>query len=260
MRSFMPLLFLAKRKGHSPPVADRVDIKAQHMGDASSHNAPQQARSCSLHCITPSTLVICDTMLSPLTISRGLLLLGIYICNIESIVILRLVIDAHTVGAFVVLAAVSSIFALLVFPVTLCCKRQPAAEVSNTRYLITFGALCLLDLPSCITLLFRAQQNNATALCYDLSQSGGCTVANVLIGCYYTSVVLAIIGFVITYIDRRSGIPKVSPRYPNAQVATSHFAAFQYPQDVELEKMPTELPTGKAKQVHTDERWTEIPL
>ncbi|KAG1855712.1 hypothetical protein DFJ58DRAFT_349103 [Suillus subalutaceus] len=229
------------------------------MGDAPSHNAPQQARSCSSHCIAPSTLVIRDTMPSLLAVSRGLLLLSIYICNIESIVILRLVINAHTVGAFVVLAAVSSVFALLVFPVTLCYKRQAEAEVSNTRYLIAFSALCLLDLPSCITLPFRAHQNNATALCQDLSQSGGCTVANVLIGCYYTSVILAIIGFVITYIDRRSGIPKVSPPYPNAQAASSHFT-FQYPQDVESRNMPTELPTGKAKQAHADERWTEIPL
>ncbi|KAG1847932.1 hypothetical protein F4604DRAFT_1814048 [Suillus subluteus] len=235
------------------------------MGDAPSHNAPQQARS-----------FIRDIMPSLLAVSRGLLLLSIYICNIESIVILRLVINAHTVGgkcfkssfnphahqftsAFVVLAAVSSVFALLIFPVTLCYKRQAQAEVSNTRYLIAFGALCLLDLPSCITLPFRAHQNNATALCHDLSQSGGCTVANVLIGCYYTSVILAIIGFVITYIDRRSGIPKVSPRYPNAQAASSHFT-FQYPQDVESRNMPTELPTGKAKQAHADERWTEIPL
>lgn len=197
-------------------------------------------------------------MPSPFAVSRALLLLGIYICNIGSIVILRQMIFAPTAGAFVILAAMLSIFALLVFPVTLYCKRQ--AEVSNTRYLITFGALCLLDLPSCITLSFRAHQNNATALCRDLSQSGDCTMANILICCYYTSVILAIIGFVITFVDRRSGIPKVSPQYPNAQAASSHFSAFQYPQDVELGNLPTKLPTGKANQADAEEKWTEIPL
>lgn len=197
-------------------------------------------------------------MPSPFAVSRGLLLLGLYICNIESVVILRLVIVAQNAGTFVVIAAVSSIFALLVFPVALCCKRQ--AEVSNTRYLITFGAVCLLDLPSCITLSFRARQDNASALCHDLSQFSDCTMGNVLIGCYYTSVIFAIIVLIITYIDRRFGIPKISPQYPNAQAASSRVAAFQYPQDVELENMPTELPTGNAKQAHAEERWTEIPV
>jgi len=102
-------------------------------------------------------------------------------------------------------------------------------------------------------------------------------MANVLICCYYTSVILgkfeesccsipftyfhlAIIGFVITFVDRRSGIPKVSPQYPNAQAASSHFSAFQYPQDVELGNLPTKLPTGKANQADAEEKWTEIPL
>ncbi|KAG1777450.1 hypothetical protein EV702DRAFT_1197047 [Suillus placidus] len=197
-------------------------------------------------------------MPSPFAVSCGLLLLGIYICNIALIAILRLVIVAPTAGTFVVIAAVSSIFALLVFPVALCCKRQ--AEVSNTRYLITFGTLCLLDLPSCITLSFRARQDNTSALCHDLSQSSDCTMGNVLIGCYYMSVIFAIIGFMVTYIDRRFSIPNISPQYPNAQAASLRVAAFQYPQDMELENVPAELPTGKAKQAHAEERWTEIPV
>lgn len=171
--------------------------------------------------------------------------------------ILRQIIVAYTAGTIVVLAAVSSVFALLVFPVVLACKRQ--TKVSNTRYLITFGALCLLDLPSCITLPFRARQNNATALCQDLSQSGGCTIAIVLIGCYYASAISAIVGFVITCIDRHRGIPKVSPRDPNARTASS-YSASQYSQDLELESVPVGLPTGNAEQAHTEDRWTEIPV
>ncbi|KAG1758778.1 hypothetical protein EDD22DRAFT_956535 [Suillus occidentalis] len=57
---------------------------------------------------------------------------------------------------------------------------------------------------SCV-LPFRAVQNHATALCRDLSGSGDCTLAHVLTGLYYTSFGFAIIGFVITYIDRRAG-------------------------------------------------------
>ncbi|KAG1730753.1 hypothetical protein EDB19DRAFT_1912793 [Suillus lakei] len=197
-------------------------------------------------------------MPSPLAVSRGLLLFGICICNIESIVILRLVIFAHTAGPFEILAAVSSTLALLVFPITLCCKRH--AEASNTRNLITFGALWLLDLPSCITLTIHARQNNATALCHDLSQSGDCTMANILIGCYYASVIFAIIGFAIAYIDKHPGIPKVSLRYPITQAASSPFA---YTLDMELGDVHTEPPTGKVKhagKAHEEERWTEIPV
>jgi hypothetical protein len=144
--------------------------------------------------------------------------------------------------------------------------------MGNTRYLIIFGAVCLLNFrmsldcaaciccsdassASCVTLPFRAFQNHATALCQDLSESGDCTLAHFLIGFHYTSVIfgmfgesccsmplahfhLAIIGFVITYIDRRAGCaPKVSPQYSNAQVANSPFTTFQYPQGVEFKNV-----------------------
>ncbi|KAG1723315.1 hypothetical protein EDD22DRAFT_934466, partial [Suillus occidentalis] len=92
-------------------------------------------------------------------------------------------------------------------------------------YLIIFGTLCLLYLPSCVTLPFRAVQNHATAPCRDLSESGDCTLAHVLIGFYYTSFVFAIIAS-----------PKVLPRYPNARVANSPFTTFQYPQGVEFQE------------------------
>ncbi|KIK36867.1 hypothetical protein CY34DRAFT_810887, partial [Suillus luteus UH-Slu-Lm8-n1] len=50
---------------------------------------------------------------------------------------------------------------------------------------------------------------------------------HVLIGFYYTSFVFAIIGLVVTYIDRHAGsAPKVLPRYPNARVANSPFTTF----------------------------------
>jgi hypothetical protein len=134
---------------------DWVNIKAQYMGDAPSHNASQQARSCSSsHCTTPSTLVIFDTMHSPLSVSRALLLCtlvmlcsshtrrslifffqdGIYISNIGSIAILwpvymgfiteskcfqsSFIVHAHQfASAFLVLSAVLSVFALSVFPI-----------------------------------------------------------------------------------------------------------------------------------------------
>ncbi|KAG1771768.1 hypothetical protein EDD22DRAFT_862477, partial [Suillus occidentalis] len=103
--------------------------------------------------------------------------------------------------------------------------------IGNTRYLIIFAALCLFNISSCVTLPFRAVQNHGTALCRDLSESGDCKSAHVLIGFYYTSFVFAIIGFVITYIDRCAGsAPKVLPRYPNARVTNSPFTTFQYPQ------------------------------
>lgn len=190
-------------------------------------------------------------MPSPLSISRTLLLIGIQISNIGSIAILWLVYMGFITEAFLVLSAVLSFFALLVVPIVVSCGG--VSEMGNTRYLIIFGALCLLNLPSCVTLPFRAVQNHATALCRDLSESGDCTLAHVLIGFHYTSVIFATIGFVITYIDRRAGsVPKVSPRYLNAQVANSPFTTFQYPQGVEFKnvKVFTGLPARNARQAY----------
>ncbi|KAG2747444.1 hypothetical protein P692DRAFT_20737121 [Suillus brevipes Sb2] len=223
----------------------------------------------------------------PFALSRGLLLcapimlcsahtrhlliyffqVAIGICNITSIVILRPVIFAHTAGPFEVIAAASSILALLVFPITfsfLYCRRH--AEASNTRNLITFGVLCLSDLTSCILLTVHARRNNASALCRDLSQSGDCTMANALLAVFYMSVIFAIIGFVLACFDKRPGITKLSPRYPITKASSSHFAAFQYPLD-ELEGVYSDVYSGPssqnakyAKKARTQERWTEIPL
>ncbi|KAG2747414.1 hypothetical protein P692DRAFT_20835068 [Suillus brevipes Sb2] len=176
------------------------------------------------------------TIPSPLFISRMLLLIGIQISNIGSIKILWPVYLKYITEAFLVLSAVLGLLALFVVPAVICCGG--ISEMGNTRYLIIFGAVCLLNFPSCVTLPFRAFQNHATALCQDLSESGDCTLAHFLIGFHYTSVIFAIIGFVITYIDRRAGCaPKVSPQYSNAQVANSPFTTFQYPQGVEFKNV-----------------------
>ncbi|KAG0705208.1 hypothetical protein DFH29DRAFT_304632 [Suillus ampliporus] len=182
---------------------------------------------------------------------------AIGICNIASIVILMLAFVAHTAGPFEVLAATSSSAALLVFPVTLLllyCRRH--GETSNTRNLITFGALWLSD-------FIRTRQNNATGLCNDFSQSGHCTMANALLALSYMSVIFAIIGFVIACFDKHPGIATVSPRYPITKAASSRFAALQYPLDVEMDNMYTQPPARKQKHTkkpHVEERWTEVPL
>lgn len=200
----------------------------------------------------------------PFALSRGLLLLAIGICNITSIVILRPVIVTHTAGLFEVIAFASSIVALLVFPITfsfLYYKRH--GETSNTRNIATFGTLWLSDITSCITLTVHARQNNATALCRDLSQSGDCTMANALLAVFYMSAIFALIGFAFSCIDKRPGITKVSPRYPVSKAPSSSFTAFRYPLDVELDNVYSEPPTRKArhaKKAHTEERWTEIPV
>ncbi|KAG1843565.1 hypothetical protein DFJ58DRAFT_747831 [Suillus subalutaceus] len=192
----------------------------------------------------------------PFALSRGLLLLAIGICNIISIVILRPVIVTHTAGPFEVIAVASSIVALLVFPIS------RHAETSNTRNIATFGTLWLSDITSCITLTFHARQNNATALCHDLSKSGDCTMANALLAVFYMSAIFALIGFVFACFDKHPGITKVSPRYPITKAASSHFAAFQYPLDVELENVYSEPPrkAKHTKKAHDEERWTEIPV
>ncbi|KIK36270.1 hypothetical protein CY34DRAFT_531864 [Suillus luteus UH-Slu-Lm8-n1] len=193
-------------------------------------------------------------MASPISIVRALLLFGIYISNIVAVVILRLLIFASTTRISVILSAVSSILTLLVIPVVLIGGRLPERfpEISNTRYLIAFVVLGVLDLPSCITLPLRARQDNGTALCQDLSQSSDCTSAHVLIGCYYTAVIFAFIALVITCIERLTGsAPKVSPRYPIVREAGSPFAVIQYPaHDVDLDILFTEIPTRKAKQAY----------
>lgn len=247
-------------------MANWPDIKPQHMADA--HHTTFLRRLDLLvhhhfHCIAPSTSTVFDTMPFPFALSRGLLLLAIGICNITSIVILRPVIFAHTAGPFEVLAAASSILALLVFPITfsfLYCRRH--AEASNTRNLITFGVLCLSDLISCILLTVHARRDNVSALCRDLSQSGDCTMANALLAVFYMSVIFAIVGFVLACFDKRPGITKVSPRYPITKASSSHFTAYQYPLD-ELEGVysgPSSQNAKYAKKARTQERWTEIPL
>lgn len=262
-----PLFSFATRKGHSPVlVANWPDIKPQHMANA--HYTTFLRRLDLLvhhhfHCIAPSSSVVCDTMPFPFALSRGLLLLAIGACNVTSIVILRPVIVGHTAGPFEVIAAVSSIAALLVFPITfafLFFRRH--AEASNIRNLATFGALWLLDIIPCVLLTVHARRNNATALCHDLSQTGDCTMANALLAVFYMSSIFALIGFVFAYIDKHPGITKVSPRYPVTKAASSRFAAFQYPLDVELEDVYPEPPrkAKHTKRAHSQERWTEIPV
>ncbi|KAG1756250.1 uncharacterized protein EDB91DRAFT_3332 [Suillus paluster] len=216
------------------------------------------------HCIASSTSVVCDTMPFPFALSRGLLLLAIGICNITSIVIVTLAFVAQTAGPFEVLAATSSSLAVFVFPITLLflyCRRH--GEATNTRNLVTFGALWLADFTSCIGLTVRAHQNKATGLCSDLSQSCNCTMAHALLALSYMSVIFAIIGFVIAYIDKHPGIATLSPRYPITKAPSSQFAALQYPLDVEMDNMYTPYPARNPKhpkRAHIEERWTDIPL
>ncbi|KIK44024.1 hypothetical protein CY34DRAFT_803158, partial [Suillus luteus UH-Slu-Lm8-n1] len=93
---------------------------------------------------------------------------GIYISNIGSIAISWPVYMGFITEAFLVFSAVLSVLALSVFPIVTCGR---ISEIGNTRYLIIFAALCLFNIPSCVTLPFRAVQNHATALCRDLSES-----------------------------------------------------------------------------------------
>ncbi|KAG2149171.1 hypothetical protein DEU56DRAFT_54045 [Suillus clintonianus] len=183
-------------------------------------------------------------MPSPLVLSRYLLLFAIGICNIALIIILAHGFAAHTAGPFEVLATTAiSIAVLIPFIVFLYrtkCRRT-AESSSYTSNLVTFGALWLSESTSCIVLTFRARQNYATALCYDFYKSGGCIMANALLAVSYMSVIFAIVGFVIAYIDIHPGAARVSPRYPITKAPSSHFAALQHPLDPE---------TG----------WTDIPL
>lgn len=77
---------------------------------------------------------------------------------------------------------------------------------------------------------------------------------------YYRS---ALVGLVLASCDKHPGITKVSPRYPITKAASSHFAAFQHPLDVELENAYPKSSSKKAEHIkegRTHERWTEIPL
>lgn len=213
-----------------------------------------------LHCITPSTLIICDTMIYPLTIVRALLLLGIYLCNIAAVVILRLLIFASTTRISVILSAVSSILTMLVIPVVLIGGREKFPEISNTRYLIAFSVLGLLDLPSCITLPLRARQDNGTALCQDLSQSGDCKLAHILISLYHKAVLCAFIAVVITSIERLTGGgPDVFfARYPTVRSPFGVLPFLGY--DVELDVMFTELPARIGAKRANAARSTQSPV
>jgi hypothetical protein len=73
---------------------------------------------------------------------------------------------------------------------------------------------------------------------------------------------LALIGFIIAHIDKYPGVVKVSPRYPITKAPSSHFAALQYPLDVEMEYAQYPVRKAKnAKRTHLEEeRWTEIPV
>jgi len=89
-----------------------------------------------------------------------------------------------------------------------------------------------------------------------------CTYA-LVVGVLPLTLVLALIGFIISHIDKYPGVAKVSPRYPITKAPSSHFAALQYPLDAEMETVYTQYPPRKAKQARKpgeEERWTEIPV
>ncbi|OJA11990.1 hypothetical protein AZE42_04750 [Rhizopogon vesiculosus] len=194
---------------------------------------------------------------------RGLLFLAIGICNVTSIVISVLAFVAKTGGPFEVLATTSSGLALLILPIMLMvmyCRR--GEEASNTLNLVTFGALCLVNLVSSIGLTVHARHDPAADLCHDFS--GNCTLAHTLVAMSYLSVIFSLIGFIISHIDKYPGVVKVSPRYPITKAPSSRFAALQYPLDVEMDNVYTQHPARKAKHARKthveEERWTDIPV
>lgn len=179
-------------------------------------------------------------------------------------------------------------------PISLIGGREKFPEISNTRYLIAFSVLGLLDLrtspdcaactcysdissASCITLPLRARQDNGTALCQDLSQSGDCKLAHILILLYHKAVLcgmfgkscfflpvahfhLAFIAVVITSIERLTGGgPDVFfARYPTVRSPFGVLPFLGY--NVELDVMFTELPARIGAKRANAARSTQSPV
>ncbi|KIJ17324.1 hypothetical protein PAXINDRAFT_168021 [Paxillus involutus ATCC 200175] len=171
-----------------------------------------------------------------------------------------------TAGPFQILAIILSLLSLII--ITGCLWHQFAnrdEEASNTRNVGMFGSVWLLGAVLAVSLTFHARQGGAVASCNDFVHARKpCMLANVQLAMAYMCAIFALVGFVISWIDKLPGVAKVTPRYKITKAPSSHFAAHSHPLDDETNYTPY---PSKALSKHSKdsvtsryEKWSNIPV
>jgi len=128
-----------------------------------------------------------------------------------------------------------------------------------------FGSVWLLGAVLAVSLTFHARQGGAVASCNDFVHARKpCMLANVQLAMAYMCAIFALVGFVISWIDKLPGVAKVTPRYKITKAPSSHFAAHSHPLDDETNYTPY---PSKALSKHSKdsvtsryEKWSNIPV
>ncbi|KAH0830480.1 hypothetical protein J3R83DRAFT_1929 [Lanmaoa asiatica] len=195
----------------------------------------------------------------PFALSRMILLFFIVITNVISSVLSAVAFHEKTGGAFQVLTICFGVLSLLTIPVISLCHQFASRdeEASNTRNVGLFGFCGLLGFALAVSLTVHSRQDNGVGLCNDFANAGNsCVPASVQLGMAYVSPALALIGFIISWIDKLPGAVKVTPRYPITKAPSSHFAAYAH----DLDGIYTDPPVKMSSRSRNNSGWSDVPL
>jgi len=136
---------------------------------------------------------------------------------------------------------------------------NPDEETSNVRNLGLFGFCGLLDLALAVSLTVHARQDGGVGLCNDFAKlTVPCIPAGLQLGVAYASPIFAMIGIVISWIDKFPGAVKVTPRYPITKAPSSHFTAHAHELDSGGKYTPA--PVKKSSRPRNNSEWSDVPL
>ncbi|KAN0075228.1 hypothetical protein V8E55_011251 [Tylopilus felleus] len=194
----------------------------------------------------------------PFALSRVVLLSFIIITNVISSVLAAIALHKKTGGAFQVLAICFDVLSLMTVIGCLCHQHvRRDQETSNMRNLCLFGVCGLLGFVLAMSLTVHARQGGGMGICNDFVHAGSpCVVAGVQLGMAYVSPVLALLGVIISWIDRFPGAVRVTPRYPITKAPSSHFVAYGY----DLDESYTHPPVKTSPRSRNNSEWSDVPL
>ncbi|KAF8448072.1 hypothetical protein L210DRAFT_849203 [Boletus edulis BED1] len=180
----------------------------------------------------------------------------IVISNAISSVLSMISFHEKTGGVFQVLAICVNILSLLTPVISLCYQfARRDEEAGNTRNLCLFGICGLLGIALAASLTAHAGQDGGRGICNNFANAGNpCVHAGVQLGMAYVTPLLALIGCIVSWIDKFPGAVKVTPRYPITKAPSSHFAAYAHALDENYTRPP-----AKASS-RNNSGWSDVPL
>ncbi|KAG6376049.1 hypothetical protein JVT61DRAFT_2017 [Boletus reticuloceps] len=189
-----------------------------------------------------------------------ILLFFIVISNVISSVLSMISFHEKTGGVFQVLAICIDILSLLTVIGCLCYQfARRDEEAGNTRNLCLFGICGLLGIALAASLTAHAGQDGTRGICNDFANAGNpCVHAGVQLGMAYVTPLLALIGCIVSWIDKFPGAVKVTPRYPVTKAPSSHFAAYAHALDEHYTRPPG--PAKMSSRSRNNPGWSDVPL